>query len=54
MRDNIIAGRRPVIVSARSIQFGTAVALSLPHWLHRIRGPKDGTYWFVIPGDPTS
>jgi hypothetical protein len=33
----------PGNLSARSIQFGTAVAPSLPQRLQRMRGPKDGT-----------
>ena len=30
-------------LSRRSIQFGRASAPRWPHWLHRIRGPNDGT-----------
>jgi hypothetical protein len=33
----------PGNLSACSIQFGIAVAPSLPHWLHRHRGPNDGS-----------
>jgi hypothetical protein len=33
----------PGNLSARSIQFGIAVAPSFPQELQRMRGPKDGT-----------
>jgi hypothetical protein len=33
----------PGNLSARSLQFGLAVAPSLPHLLQRMRGPNDGT-----------
>ena len=36
-------GRPPGSLSARSIQFGIALAPSLPHWLQRMRWPNDGT-----------
>src|SRR5258708_2098212 len=31
------------MMSARSFQLGIVLAPSLPHFVHRIRGPKDGT-----------
>jgi hypothetical protein len=31
------------MMSARSFQLGIALAPSLPHFVHRIHGPKDGT-----------
>jgi hypothetical protein len=43
MRDNIIAGRAPVLCRPRSIQLGTAVAPSLAQRLQRMRRPKEGT-----------
>jgi hypothetical protein len=35
--------RAPGNLSARSIQLGTAIAPSLPQWLHRIRGLNENT-----------
>jgi hypothetical protein len=35
--------RPPGRLSRRSIQFGRASAPRLPHWLHRMRGPNEGT-----------